>query len=48
MIYLLELDGRTYRVRDEWQALWLARVWVAVMSADRSPERCGVQKLRPR
>lgn len=30
MIYVLKLGGQHYRCRDEWQALWLARVWVAL------------------
>ena len=36
MIYLLELNDRTYRCRDQWQALWLARVWVALTAGRRS------------
>lgn len=35
MIYLLELNGRLYRCRDQWQALWLARVWVALLEPAR-------------
>jgi hypothetical protein len=30
MIYILELNGHFYRCRDEWQALSLARVWLAL------------------
>jgi hypothetical protein len=36
MVYLLELDGRVYRCRDQWQALWVARVWVAFTLGDKT------------
>lgn len=38
MIYLLELNGRCYRCRDQWQALWLARVWVAFSGNSARPD----------